>query len=287
MAENTLQGQSPLKKYYRQPKLYFELPSKGRFYAPGVLESTETGEFPVYSMTAKDELAFKTPDALINGQSTVDVIQSCIPNIKNAWEMPSLDLDAALIAIRIATYGENMALSTTVPGIEEEREFTVDLRDIISRFANVDFDDTIYIDDLVIKIRPMSYKEYTQSSLKTFEEQRVFSIVNDENMTEEEKISKFTATFKRLTEMTVGMVISSIVSIQVGEDVVTNQNEIKDFIQNADKKFYTTIVKHVTTQKEKYSVPPMTVKTDADDREKGAPESFEVPIVFDQANFFA
>ena len=106
-------------------------------------------------------------------------------------------------------------------------------------------------------------------------------------MTEEEKISKFTATFKRLTEMTVGMVISSIVSIQVGEDVVTDTNQIKDFIQNADKKFYTTIVKHVTTQKEKYSVPPMKVVTDQDDREKGAPDNFEVPIVFDQANFFA
>jgi len=286
MAENTIQG-NPLQKYYRQPKLYFELPSKGRFYPQGVLQPSETGEYPVYSMTARDELAFKTPDALINGQSTVDVIQSCIPNIKNAWEMPSLDLDAALIAIRIATYGETMALTTKVPGIDEDREFTVDLREIISRFVNVEFDDTIYVDDLIIKIRPMTYKEYTQTSLKTFEEQRVFSIVNDDDMSEEEKINKFTATFKRLTEMTVGMVISSIASIQVGEDVVTDQNQIKEFIQNADKKFYTTIVNHVTAQKEKYSVPPMKVVTDVDDREKGAPENFEVPIVFDQANFFA
>jgi len=286
MAENTIQG-NPLQKYYRQPKLYFELPSKGRFYPQGVLQPSETGEYPVYSMTARDELAFKTPDALINGQSTVDVIQSCIPNIKNAWEMPSLDLDAALIAIRIATYGETMALTTKVPGIDEDREFTVDLREIISRFVNVEFEDTIYVDDLIIKIRPMTYKEYTQTSLKTFEEQRVFSIVNDDNMSEEEKINKFTATFKRLTEMTVGMVISSIASIQVGEDVVTDQNQIKEFIQNADKKFYTTIVNHVTAQKEKYSVPPMKVVTDVDDREKGAPENFEVPIVFDQANFFA
>lgn len=286
MAENTIQG-NPLQKYYRQPKLYFELPSKGKFYPQGVLQPSETGEYPVYSMTARDELAFKTPDALINGQSTVDVIQSCIPNIKNAWEMPSLDLDAALIAIRIATYGETMALTTKVPGIDEDREFTVDLREIISRFVNVEFEDTVYVDDLIIKIRPMTYKEYTQTSLKTFEEQRVFSIVNDDDMSEEEKISKFTATFKRLTEMTVGMVISSIASIQVGEDVVTDQNQIKEFIQNADKKFYTTIVNHVTAQKEKYSVPPMKVVTDIDDREKGAPENFEVPIVFDQANFFA
>jgi hypothetical protein len=34
-------------------------------------------------MTAKDELMFKTPDALLNGQSTVEVVKSCIPAIQD------------------------------------------------------------------------------------------------------------------------------------------------------------------------------------------------------------
>ncbi len=97
---------NPLAKHFRQPKLYVNLPSGGMFYPQGSLEPTETGEFPVYAMTAKDELMFKTPDALLNGQSTVSVIQSCIPNIKNAWHIPSIDIDAILVAIRMATYGE-------------------------------------------------------------------------------------------------------------------------------------------------------------------------------------
>jgi hypothetical protein len=79
-------------------------------------------------MTAKDELAFKTPDALLNGQAMVDVIQSCFPNIKNAWVAPMVDLDTIMIAIRLATYGEKMPFTHKVPGTDEEVEYEIDLR---------------------------------------------------------------------------------------------------------------------------------------------------------------
>jgi len=286
MPEITAPGANPLTKYYRQPKLYLSLPSKGKFYPEGSLEQSETGEYPVYSMTAKDELAFKTPDALINGQSTVDVIHSCIPSIKEPWNMPSLDLDAALIAIRIATYGENMGVSTKIPNINEEREFQTDLRHLLSELYSKEFDDTIYVDDLTIKIRPLTYKEFTRSALKTFEEQRVFTLANDENMSEEEKIDRFNVSFKKLTELTVGMIVSSIVSIEVGEDIVTNHHQIKEFIENADKKFYEKVTKHIEEQKKKFAIKPMLVHTDPEDVAKGAPETFEIPITFDQSNFF-
>jgi hypothetical protein len=62
------------------------------------------------SMTTKDEITLKTPDALLNGQGVVNVIESCCPAIKDAWAMPSIDVDATLIAIRIASYGNQMDL---------------------------------------------------------------------------------------------------------------------------------------------------------------------------------
>lgn len=73
---------NPLLGYMRQPKIYIRLPSNGLFWEEGSIDIPENNEFPVYSMTAKDELTFKTPDALMNGQAIVDVIQSCMPNIK-------------------------------------------------------------------------------------------------------------------------------------------------------------------------------------------------------------
>ena len=91
---------NPLSMFMRQPKIYIKLPSGGLFWPNGSLELSETGEYPVYSMTAKDELMLKVPDALMNGQAIVDVIQHCVPNVKNAWKIPTIDLDIILIAIR-------------------------------------------------------------------------------------------------------------------------------------------------------------------------------------------
>ena len=106
---------NPLAKHFRQPVMYLKLPSNGRWWANGALEIPVTGEIPIYAMTAKDELMFKTPDALLNGQGVVDVIQSCMPNIKDAWRIPNLDIDVILIAIRIASYGHEMEFESTCP----------------------------------------------------------------------------------------------------------------------------------------------------------------------------
>jgi hypothetical protein len=244
------------------------LPSGGNFYSPGSIEMPETQELPVFAMTAKDEITFKTPDALLNGQATVDVIQSCIPSIKNAWNMPSLDLDAALIAIRIATYGEKMDVNTKVPNTLEERTYEVDLRNILD-------------------LQPLTYQQFTQSALKTFEEQRVFQLVNNDELSENEKLVRFNKSFNKLTELTVGLIIASIRQIDVGTEPVTDPAHIKEFIENAEQKFYTQITEHIEKQKQKFSVKPMTVQTEQEDIDKGAPETFEVPIMFDQSNFFA
>lgn len=277
---------NPLQSYFRQPKIYVNLPSKGKFYPLNAIEETETGEFPIFAMTASDEISFKTPDALFNGQATVDVVQSCVPNIKNAWLMPTLDLDAILIAIRIATYGEMMDINTKIPGTDEERTYQLDLRQTLDSIVFNNFEEQVTIDDLVINIKPLTYKEFTQSALKTFEEQRIFSIVNNEDLTEEEKLSKFGKSFKKLTQLTIGMVSKSIVSIQTDNDLVQDPAHIDEFIKNADKKFYNKIVEHIENQKEKFTIKPLEIECDQELIEKGAPESFTLPITFDQANFF-
>jgi len=277
---------NPLQSYFRQPTIYLTLPSGGKYYPNNTLEHTETQEFPVFAMTAKDELAFKTPDALLNGQATVDVIKSCVPNITNPWFMPSLDLDAVLIAIRIATYGTTMELDTTVPVTQEKRTYQLDLRETLDNLIGNEFDDTLQVNDLTVHIRPLTYQEFTKSALKTFEEQRVFSLVNNEQIGEEEKLAKFAQSFKKLTELTIGMVVDSIVAIEVNGETVDNKKHITEFLNNADKDFYNAIIEHVEKQKQKFAVKPLTVATEQEDREQGAPETFEVPIVFDQANFF-
>lgn len=281
------QEQNPLKQFFRQPKVYITLPSQGRFYPEGSIEWPENGELPVYAMTAKDELTFKTPDALLNGQATVDVIKSCVPNIKNPWLMPSIDLDAILIAIRIATYGEKMEITTKTPGTGVEKDFEIDLRQLLNKLVTASFEHIIKMRDMTVEIRPLTYKEFTDSSLKTFEEQRIFQLVNDESIPDTEKLAKFNQSFSKLTDLTVSVLGQSVVKISVGDTEVTNLEYIKEFINNTDKEFYKSITDHLDAQREKFQIEPIKVTSTDEEVKDGAPQEYEVPITFDQSNFFA
>ena len=217
----------------------------------------------------------------------MDLIQSCIPNIKNAWGMPSLDIDACLIAIRIASYGEHMTITAKAPNTKTDQDYTIDLRQLLDRYTQAKFEDTYVTGDMTVTVRPLTYKEFSKVSMQTFEEQRIFALVNNDQIDEDEKLKQFNTTFNKLRDITLGMVINSVVSIQVGDNVVTDRNHIVEFLENTDKAFFKSLSDHIEKQKQAFTVPPMKVEANDLQKEEGAPDTFEVPIVFDQANFFA
>ena len=277
---------NPLQKYFRQPKIYLSLPSNGKYYPAGSLEISENGEYPVFPMTARDEIMIKTPDALLNGQATASVITSCIPAIKDPFNMPSMDLDACLIAIRIATYGEMMEVSIKVPVTGEDKDFDLDLRIMLDQFSNVDYNSAIELDGMIVNLRPLTYGEFTETSRKTFDEQRIFNVINDADMAEGDKLATFTESFKKLTDLTILTLEKSIASIEVGDDVVTDQAHIKEFIANTDKGLFESVTNHIEEQRTKFQVKPLVVDATPEEIEAGVPETYEVPVTFDQSSFF-
>ena len=105
---------NPLIQAYRKPALYVSLPSGGKYYNEKPKLSVD-GELAIYSMTARDELISKTPDALFNGEATFSLIASCAPDIGDPHEMPVNDLMVVLIAIRLASYGDDISVDIKCP----------------------------------------------------------------------------------------------------------------------------------------------------------------------------
>jgi hemerythrin-like domain-containing protein len=286
--ENQMQtSANPLKKYFRQPKLYLKLPSSGNFYTEGALEKTDSGEYPVFPMTARDEITMKTPDALLNGQSTVEIIQSCMPNIKNAWAIPTIDLDAILIAIRVATYGEKVDLEIRLPNTDIVKEYTADLRQALDKLLNAAFDPVVEVNESITAyIKPLNYESFSKNSLKSLEEQRIFNIVNSQELSDDQKMAQFNKSFRILTDITISNVAECLVKIVTPDGEVSDPAFIKEFIDNADKEFFTNITKHLELQRDKFQMPMFKIETSEEERAQGAPESFESPIVLDASNFF-
>lgn len=269
-----------LSQYFRQPKIYINLPSKGRFYPEGSLDISESGDYPVYAMTAKDELMFKTPDALLNGQATVEVIKSCCPSILNPWHMPSVDIDAIFIAIRIATYGENMDVSTNCPHCEHENNYEIELTKWLNILNSFEYVSEINIDPLTIHVRPFTYLEMTKNSLKTLEHQKIFTIINDDKISDEEKLEKFGISFVKLTELTVDVVAGCVSQIDTPDGSTEDKDDIREFINNAPKEIFDKISNHVSALKSKLEMPPMDVICE------NCSGKFVMPVVLDQSNFF-
>jgi len=278
---------NPLANYMRQPKVYITLPSRGDFWPKGSINMPESGEFPVYSMTARDELLFKTPDALMNGQAVVDVIQSCMPDIKNAWATPTIDLDTILIAIRLATYGEKMPFTHKIPVIDEEVTYEIDLRMLLDQQqSNYWIEQVVINPEFIICVRPLTYKHMTQTSIKSFETTRILNMVNDDSITDEKKLEMFNASFNNLTKVTVELMAESVYKIITPASEVTDARFISEFVNNADKDIFDQVQKHLSEIKKNNDLKPLVFTTTEEQQALGAPATYTVPINFNDSDFF-
>jgi hypothetical protein len=274
---------NPLAKHFRQPAIYLQLPSKGKYWEPNSLDLGESGELAIYPMTTKDEITLRTPDALINGQGVVEVIQSCVPAIKNAWKMPSVDTDAVLIAMRIASYGHSMDFEGTCPKCSQTSTYGMDLRTLLAAIKCPDFDTIMDLQAVNIKFRPQSYLQSTQINQAQFEMQKYDKLINsmtDEDVEEKTKIAS--AQVKRLNELATEMLTNAteyIIDVESGSRI-----DRKDFI----KEFYSNIESKVVQQVNEWlgelikdSSPKMQKVNCAD-----CGEEIELQIMFDYSNFF-
>lgn len=275
---------NPLAKHFRQPQIYLRLPSQGRWYPPGTLDMPATKELPVYPMTAKDELTLLTPDALLNGQSTVDVIQSCVPAIKNAWMMPVADLDAVLIAIRQATYGNKMEFVTVCPHCSKKNEHAADLGVISANITCPDYDHTMKIEGLEIFLKPQSYRQFNQASIDNFDQQRIINVVNDDSLNDEERTTKFNVMFKRLLDLTVDQVAKSVAAIKTDDGVtVEDAGQIAEFFSNCNR----TVWDAVKNRLESIAAESPLKKIDVVCEHEECAKPYTTPLIFEQSNFFA
>ena len=273
---------NPLAKHFRQPAMYVKLPSGGRYWEEGSLDLPVIGEIPVYPMTARDEITLRTPDALLNGQGVVDIIQSCCPNIKNAWKMPSVDVDFILLSIRVASYGNSMDFDTICPKCSEESNFAFDIAQLAAGIAMPDYTAPVEIEGLKIELRPQEYFEVNKTNQLTFTEQQIIRTINDSTASDEEKKARTDAYLQKLIELNIDICAKSTQSITTEEGVVVdNPAFIKEFFDMADYKVMRKIQGRLEEIGNQIAMKPVHVTCSSCTNE------YDVPLTFDYANFFA
>lgn len=279
---NQISANNPLAKHFRQPALYIKLTSGGKYWKEGSLEMPVTGELPVYPMTTRDEITLRTPDALINGTSVVEVIQSCCPSIKDAWSMPSIDVDSTLIAIRIASYGQFMSVTSKCPACSEEHDYDVDLTAALADIKSPDYTQSITLDGgLVIKLKPMNYMQVSQAGVSVFEEQKLIQTLADPDLDEDTRKAQYESHVKKMIDINLNNVTNCTESITTAEGIaVTDTRFIKEFYLNSESTVLRKVQEQITKFSEVVGIKPADVKcTDCGN-------AFKIDVEFDYASFF-
>ena len=271
---------NPLKQYFRQPSIYIQLPSGGRFYQEGSLEPTANNEYPVLPMTTLDEITYRTPDALFNGNAVNSVIESCIPNIKHAWGMPAMDIDTVLIAIRIATYGHEMDINTTCPGCENEDEYGVDLRTVMETIGRPDYTSGIDVGELKVFLKPMSYQQINENSMAQFADQKTMAMLQQAGAEDETRLKEIGDMLKKITMFTTQALAQSIAMVQTPQVRVVEQEHINEWLANCDRKVFAVIRDQIIKIKKQAEMQPLHIKCTS------CGNDYDQQFTLDMSNFF-
>jgi len=275
--------ENPLQKYLRQPAIYVSLPSKGQYWTHGSIDMPVNGELPVLPMSTRDEIVLNTPDALMNGQGVVDVIHSCMPNIKNAWEMPLTDVDTVLIAIRVASYGETMEYRSVCPECNTEDSYEIDLRQFLDLGVDITGYQTPFeYKGMQIHLKPINYSVINIQNLDQFEQQRMVLTLNNDALSEEEKQARYHEIFRNMTRYTIKNISGSISKIVTPDGIeVSNAEHIEEFLENSERQLFATM--RAKMEEVNKGIPDKSVHNTCSD----CSHEYTSPFTFDQANFFA
>jgi hypothetical protein len=275
---------NPLKQFFRQPSIYLKLPSGGKHWPTGSLEMPANNEIPVYPMTAIDEITYRTPDALFNGQAVINVIQSCVPAIKNAWHTPNVDLNALLVAIRIASYGHEMELSSTCPSCQHQNEYSIDLRVFLEQIECPDYNTTIHDGELEICFKAVDYEQQTQTGMMQFEQQKILSLLPDSELSDDDKMIRLNQAVRQITELTILVISKSIAVIKGPGFAVTDSEHIEEFLKNCDRRLYQQIRDHAVKLNQDTQLKNLSAECEECHHKYEQPTNLDLSSFFDSAS---
>lgn len=255
--------QSPLQRFQRQPKLYIDLPSNGKWYNENIIADATSTSLAVFSMTANDEIAFKTPDALVNGEATAKNMKSCIPSILDPWNLRTIDIDSVLIAIRMATYGQQMTVNTVCKKCNEDNAYEIDLQKYLDYYVTKDYTDTVKYEGFIVKLQPLTYRQWTDVQKKQTSFQRALNLQIPQIKEDEKKEEAIQNIIAQINELTIMSIINQVKSIEIEGEVETDPQEIVNFLASGqDVKFFHHVKKVIEQNIANWSLPTEDIECD-------------------------
>lgn len=234
---------NPLAKHFRTFRKFVQIPSANTKFLDKesiVFDNEERKEVGVMPMTAADEILFKNPDALLNGEAVMLVIKSCVPAIKDPGKLLASDIDFLLVAIKSVSVDTLHPIEAKCPKCGEENKFEINLDNILSTCKFHDEEYPINLTSgLTAFVRPYIYDDTIKSLGIGFQEAKILEAFQaDESVSDSERITRLSEAITKMADLNFDLVTHAIVKV-VGDDgelEVTNVKHIEEFSKNMELK---------------------------------------------------
>ncbi len=278
---------NPLSQFYRRPGNFIELPSGGRFYKnPPKL--SETNELAVYPMTAKDEMVLKNPDSLLNGEALKHVLASVAPDIKDVNEIPAPDIDAILVSMSMASYGDDMELDVSHRCNASEgksQRITVSLGGVLATLKPIsqEVGNVTLSSGIRVELKPYTLDAQSRLLRQQFVTMRQLqALESKENSSVDQKAEVANKGYAALVDLSQETLAQSIMSVTLPDGTqVTNYAHIYDWVKNLDRASNERLDQELKKFGTYGITREVTVKCDY------CGEEYKSDMLFDPTSFFA
>jgi len=160
-----------------------------------------------------------------------------------------------------------------------DNEYSLDLGRLVEHFGHCKYDNKVVLDDLVIKLQPLTYKQTTAFSLKNFQQQqKLAQTATIEDAAEQKTI--IAQLFKDLGMLQTEIFAANIESVQAGDVIVSEREYINEWLRNSDKNVFDTIRTQFDTNRTAWEVPAYPIECES------CGHHSNLSIDLDQSNFF-
>lgn len=235
------QNINPLKQFYRVAKLSVRLPSRGMHYRDEV-EFNSEHEVEILPMTAADEIMLKNADALLSGQAIIDLIKSCVPQVKKPQKLLSCDIETILVGVRAASYSDDLLIKINCPACNHENSYALDFETVLNQSEELQDEYLARLpNDVCVYVKPGTFDAIMKRQKILLDNRKIQRLIEQEDISDEARLQHINSVFTKVGQLNYELIVDGIDRIEFTDDsgetvTVDNRKYIDEYVRNIDRK---------------------------------------------------
>ena len=213
------------------------LPTRGYFYPSGDIlhPDADPDNISVGHLSVLEETAFNDPLMMISGRAVDRIVRQVVPSVIDPSRLCEVDIQAILIACRIASHGPSLPLKHKCPSCSYENEMELNLDEHIQNFRPyspeefTEFTITLPVVGQTVHLRPIPYVDaitMTMDVMKSSIEMGDYESVSDQEALTDEFIEKYKKQFEQTLDTNLTAIIGSIYYIETKSGAQVHDHDL-------------------------------------------------------------